>query len=195
MNENLQFLQAFLKNPLKVGAIAPSSPGLAAEMLQGIEPNEQNIVFDRSRLAESTADDSHPQGARLCGHCRGRCCQHGAGWNAFIDLTVLQRWQQIHPEQCAADAVQAYLSLLPGKHVERGCLYQTAQGCVLPRELRADICNGFACPQLQQVQASSAADRERPILALGFGRHTVERVALITEQSTQPLSSLPPGVA
>ena len=46
MNENLQFLQAFLKNPLKVGAIAPSSPELAAEMLQGISPDEDNIVLE-----------------------------------------------------------------------------------------------------------------------------------------------------
>ena len=46
MNENLQFLQAFLKNPLKVGAIAPSSPELAAEMLRGIEPDGKNIVLE-----------------------------------------------------------------------------------------------------------------------------------------------------
>jgi phosphatidylethanolamine/phosphatidyl-N-methylethanolamine N-methyltransferase len=46
MKENLQFLQAFLKNPLKVGAIAPSSPELAAEMLQGIEPDDNNIVLE-----------------------------------------------------------------------------------------------------------------------------------------------------
>ena len=46
MNENLQFLQAFLKNPLKVGAVAPSSPDLAAEMLHGIEPDENNIVLE-----------------------------------------------------------------------------------------------------------------------------------------------------
>ncbi|MEP6787312.1 MAG: hypothetical protein ABJB40_02695 [Acidobacteriota bacterium] len=46
MKENLQFLQAFLKNPLKVGAIAPSSPELAAEMLQGIEPDDHNIVLE-----------------------------------------------------------------------------------------------------------------------------------------------------
>lgn len=46
MNENLQFLQAFLKNPLKVGAIAPSSPELAAAMLQGISPDEENIVLE-----------------------------------------------------------------------------------------------------------------------------------------------------
>ncbi len=46
MNENLQFLQAFLKNPLKVGAIAPSSPELAAKMLEGVKPNADNIVLE-----------------------------------------------------------------------------------------------------------------------------------------------------
>ncbi len=46
MKENIQFLQAFLKNPLKVGAVAPSSPELAAEMLQGIRPDEKNIVLE-----------------------------------------------------------------------------------------------------------------------------------------------------
>lgn len=46
MKEKLQFLQAFLKNPLKVGAIAPSSPELALEMLNGIEPDDNNIVLE-----------------------------------------------------------------------------------------------------------------------------------------------------
>ncbi|MEO7658277.1 MAG: hypothetical protein ABIV48_01575 [Pyrinomonadaceae bacterium] len=46
MKENLQFLQAFLKNPLKVGAIAPSSSELAAEMLQGIHPDDHNVVLE-----------------------------------------------------------------------------------------------------------------------------------------------------
>jgi phospholipid N-methyltransferase len=46
MNENIQFLQAFLKNPAKVGAITPSSPELALKMLKGIEPDEENIVLE-----------------------------------------------------------------------------------------------------------------------------------------------------
>jgi phosphatidylethanolamine/phosphatidyl-N-methylethanolamine N-methyltransferase len=46
MNENFQFLQAFLKNPLKVGAIAPSSPELAAMMIEGIQPDEDNVVLE-----------------------------------------------------------------------------------------------------------------------------------------------------
>lgn len=46
MNENIQFLQAFIKNPAKVGAIAPSSPELAMKMVEGITPDENNIVLE-----------------------------------------------------------------------------------------------------------------------------------------------------
>jgi phospholipid N-methyltransferase len=46
MNENIQFLQAFLKNPLAVGAVTPSSPELALKMIEGILPNENNIVLE-----------------------------------------------------------------------------------------------------------------------------------------------------
>ena len=46
MNENIQFLQAFLKNPGKVGSIAPSSTELALKMLEGITPDENNIVLE-----------------------------------------------------------------------------------------------------------------------------------------------------
>ncbi len=46
MNESIQFLQAFLKNPTKVGAIAPSSPELARKMIEGIKPSADNIVLE-----------------------------------------------------------------------------------------------------------------------------------------------------
>lgn len=46
MNENIQFLQAFLKNPTKVGSITPSSPELARKMLEGIEPDAGNIIVE-----------------------------------------------------------------------------------------------------------------------------------------------------
>ena len=46
MNENIQFLQAFLKNPSKVGSITPSSPELAQKMIRGIEPGPDNVVME-----------------------------------------------------------------------------------------------------------------------------------------------------
>lgn len=46
MNENIEFLQAFLRSPLKVGAITPSSPELSSEMVAGIKPHSENIVIE-----------------------------------------------------------------------------------------------------------------------------------------------------
>jgi len=46
MNENIQFLQAFLKNPTKVGSIKPSSPELAQKMIEGIKPKTDEIVLE-----------------------------------------------------------------------------------------------------------------------------------------------------
>ncbi len=46
MNENIEFLQAFLKNPAKVGAIAPSSPELAQKMIENIAPDENSIILE-----------------------------------------------------------------------------------------------------------------------------------------------------
>lgn len=46
MHENIEFLQAFIKNPLKVGAIAPSSPELAKKMVEEIVPDEDSVVME-----------------------------------------------------------------------------------------------------------------------------------------------------
>ena len=46
MNENIEFLQAFLKNPAKVGSIRPSSPELAQKMIEGISPCKNHAVLE-----------------------------------------------------------------------------------------------------------------------------------------------------
>lgn len=46
MNENIQFLQAFLKNPGTVGSITPSSPELAQKMIAGFRPNADNVMLE-----------------------------------------------------------------------------------------------------------------------------------------------------
>lgn len=144
-------------------------------------------IMDTSTLAPSTADDSHPQGARLCAQCKGSCCEHGAGWRAFIDLTLLQRWQAQNPRFTLQDAVQAYVEMLPPSHVHGSCLYQTALGCAMPRQHRANICNGFACDALQATQRAAAADSQARVVAITFHQDRVERAAVIDAATTQVL--------
>ncbi|MDP1901541.1 MAG: hypothetical protein Q8K96_13965 [Rubrivivax sp.] len=147
----------------------------------------EGMVIDTSGLAQPTADDGHPQGARLCAQCGGRCCEHGGGWRAFIDLTLLQRWRDQHPGRTLVDATAAYVAMLPARHVHGSCLYQSAQGCAIPRELRADICNGFACQALQAVQRLAAADAGAAVVAITFHQDRVERAALIDATATREL--------
>jgi phosphatidylethanolamine/phosphatidyl-N-methylethanolamine N-methyltransferase len=73
MNENIQFLQAFLKNPGTVGSITPSSPELAKRMVAGIRPDENNVVLElgvgtgaiTKFLQEIVPDDSSYLGIEL----------------------------------------------------------------------------------------------------------------------------------
>jgi phospholipid N-methyltransferase len=73
MNENIEFLQAFLKNPTKVGSITPSSPELARVMLDGIKPDAENVVIElgvgtgaiTKYLQELVPDDSSYLGIEL----------------------------------------------------------------------------------------------------------------------------------
>jgi phospholipid N-methyltransferase len=46
MNENIEFLQAFLKNPGKVGSITPSSPELAQKMIEGLTPDQDHAILE-----------------------------------------------------------------------------------------------------------------------------------------------------
>ncbi|HLK36123.1 MAG TPA: hypothetical protein VKU41_05180 [Polyangiaceae bacterium] len=147
----------------------------------------EGTVIDRLRLASPTADDGAPQGAGLCGQCRGRCCAHGAGWHAFMDRTLLQQWQDKHPGSSPVEAAEAYLELLPERHVEGACLYQTAAGCAIPREHRAWICNGFACAPLQEVQRLASQDAQAAVVAVTFHRDVVERAAVIDADGVTPL--------
>lgn len=166
-------------------AVTESSKSEHLAFLESVLAN--GYITDTSALAPSTADDRHPQGARLCTQCRGSCCEHGAGWHAFIDLTLLQRWQEQHADSTVQDAVQAYMGMLPESHVHGSCVYQSALGCAMPRQHRADICNGFACDALQATQRAAAVDPQARVIAITFHRDQVERAAVIGGAETRQM--------
>jgi len=45
-NQTIAFIKAFLRNPTKVGAIAPSSPSLARAMVQGLKNTDQGGIIE-----------------------------------------------------------------------------------------------------------------------------------------------------
>ena len=56
--------------------------------------------------------------------------------------------------------------MLPAEHVQGQCCYQGAQGCVLPRQHRSDVCNVYRCDALSQLGLATAADADAAAVVL-----------------------------
>lgn len=151
----------------------------------------EGLRHDPARHAALTAQGDPPQGRHLCAECQGACCRLGGSTHAFIDATLLQRWLDEHPGASPADAVQAYVDMLPAQRLDGGCLYQTTTGCAMPRRQRADVCNGFACASLQSVQRGAAERPGQAFVSLVLDRDQVMRAVVIDDRTRQAFE-LPP---
>lgn len=127
----------------------------------------------------------------LCVQCGGGCCAHGAKHHAFVDADVLARWQAAHPGSSTEDAIADYLGHLPALHVKHGCAFQTATGCALPRQRRADVCNRYACEPLQRLAGLVREDPDAAAVVLTPDGALLERAALLQGGRLTPLTGLP----
>jgi hypothetical protein len=99
---------------------------------------------------------SEPVGAPVCGACRGFCGRFGGERFAFLDRTTLDRYASASPGISADELVAAYVSRVPERAYNDSCLYHSRRGCVLPRSMRASLCNEYQCGPLKQAEAMLA---------------------------------------
>lgn len=88
---------------------------------------------------------------RACACCQGFCCE-GGGDRAYLTVETIQRYRAAHPGQRPRDILAAYLERVGHRTVEGSCVYHQAEGCALPRALRADLCNRHFCKALVEFQ-------------------------------------------
>ena len=160
MNENIQFLQAFLKNPFKVGAVAPSSSDLAWQMLEGILPDKDNIVIElgvgtgaiTKHITEILPDDRSYLGIELdksmvsslkvrypeLSIVQGNACElsalHNASGLGKASYILCCLPFLTLPEQVAAQVLSEI-----EKYMEQGCMFrafQYAHGYYTPSAIR-----------------------------------------------------------
>lgn len=160
MNENIQFLQAFLKNPTKVGSIIPSSPELVRVMLDGVEPDPENIIIElgtgtgavTKHVREIVPDRRSYIGIELDTRLV-RMLRH-----KYTDLKIVRGSAEdiadIH-RKCGFGDVSYIISCLPfvslphqivdnilaeiEKYMDKGCMFRTfqyAHGFYLPAALK-----------------------------------------------------------
>ena len=100
---------------------------------------------------------------RLCCVCKGGCCVTGAN-HAYVSVCSVRRYMDSHPNMSPAEILELYVSNLPTESIENSCINQTDSGCVLPRELRSDICNGYYCDPLKEYQQDMAEEDEAGLI-------------------------------
>ena len=91
-----------------------------------------------------------------CAACRGQCC-HLGGNHAFNEVNTMMLYLQRFPTHDDETIVSRYLSYLAPRTMSRGCVYQEAGGCSLPRDLRSDVCNRFYCASIRVLRNQFAA--------------------------------------
>jgi hypothetical protein len=149
---------------------------------------EQPAGADIQPLAPAAAASTlGAQEGRLCAQCGGRCCSHGGQRHAFITLPQLLRWQRAEPGRSLPDAVGYFMERLPPGHVAASCLYHGPQGCALPREHRADVCNAHTCDALDRVQATLRDAPQAAFVAVTLSGDDAVRSALVQAEATRHL--------
>ena len=117
---------------------------------------------DAITSAAAAADGSGMAG-RLCAFCGGGCCTKG-GEHAYLGAATVRRFMDRQPGMSNEEVLAAYLERLPAAGRTGSCINHTASGCSLPRAMRSDICNRFACEPLARVEA--AAQGPAPLQAI-----------------------------
>jgi hypothetical protein len=116
-------------------------------------------TIDSGNDADNASPDADPAGMdppatialHVCAVCRGACCHLGKD-HAFLDEAAICRFKGHSGITNPLDIVHAYAVNLPPMAVVNGCVYQSEQGCTLPRWMRADICNAYRCKGLKQAE-------------------------------------------
>jgi hypothetical protein len=102
---------------------------------------------------EEPAAGGSGMAARLCAFCGGGCCTKG-GERAYLDAVTLRRFMDAQPGIADEAVLQAYLDRVAPVTRNGSCINHTATGCSLPRAMRSDVCNRFACAPLARLEAA-----------------------------------------
>lgn len=108
---------------------------------------------DRSNPWPALDDEAESLTGRVCGHCRGSCCQLGET-HAFVSGTTIASLLKRRPDLELDDVVDAYLAELPATSYDNSCVFHAETGCSLPHEMRAETCGHYFCRGQQELRVS-----------------------------------------
>ncbi|MEO1493166.1 MAG: hypothetical protein AAFV19_13510 [Pseudomonadota bacterium] len=98
-----------------------------------------------------------------CSACKGGCCAV-AGTTAYLEYRDIDRWRQRQPDVTPDEIVDYYVGMLPEEATEDACMFQSATGCVLPRDKRNDQCHTFYCKALKDLSEALSTSEDGKVV-------------------------------
>lgn len=144
-------------------AFATHLAGLFAEALAN--PGEAPAVPETAPLPPEAGAIL----GRGCATCRGECCRLGSTNRAFLTVDSIRRVLRTFPERTSDELLAEYLAHIQDAH-EGSCVYHTATGCALSREMRSDTCNTYLCKPLSAWRDQLLAGGEPRAFIVSVGR-------------------------
>jgi hypothetical protein len=92
--------------------------------------------------------------AAACAACRGYCCRNGCD-SAYLDAKAIAGISGSLPHLARDELLAAYAGAVPQMSYEGSCIFHTAQGCNLPRQMRSPVCLAYYCWPLKERLAST----------------------------------------
>jgi len=105
---------------------------------------------DGEETKQSNEEASNSLAIGLCTACAGGCCTKG-GDAAYLTADTMHRVRARFPDLSSAELLQRYVAFIPSDNMVDSCIYHTERGCALPRDLRSDTCNDYACEALRAL--------------------------------------------
>lgn len=126
-----------------------------------------------------------------CMACQGSCCREGRDTHAFLSQSCLEDIVRANPVLSADDVMAVYVGAIPEMSVENACIYQTGQGCNLPRNWRSETCNAFKCAPLRQLSELVASKTDCPIGIIAYEKGEQNIMAHRDTRGTMPIPANP----
>jgi hypothetical protein len=183
--------------PTNSDPLAPQDPSRRAEFARHLAEIAEAAVLDQAKLVSDPVDGESRSSGRgslstaACTACRGSCCRAG-GDEAYLTEETMVRVLEAHPDWTLAQIMDAYLKHLPAETVLNSCIYHSATGCGLPRDLRSSTCNRYLCGKLRNLLGSLPENGPPPVLAVMFDDGKWARTAILGEAGVQVLAEEAP---
>jgi hypothetical protein len=150
-------------------------------------------LADPAQTAPLPDEDAWLQAAsgQACACCRGSCCQGGGFTHAYLEIATVQRYRAAHPNQRPSQILAAYMNFVGDETAEGSCVYHRTDGCSLPRDMRADICNDFYCGGLQDFRQNASSTGPVRGFMVAATEDTIHRAALVHEDQMLMVPVMP----